>query len=107
MQFTRKELMNAMGIPESSLKDLLRQMKNDDYVTIKTKPGRNGYTRLWTVKSIVLSLIRSKRVKQLADKEGLLQTLAPIQTLIEKVSNKPIDREKLQEIILKEIVNTS
>lgn len=107
VQFTRKELIKALGIPESSLKDLLRQMKNDDYVTIKTKPGRNGYTRLWTVKSIVLSLIRSKRVKQLADKAGLLQTLAPIQTLIEKVSNKPINREKLQEIILKEIVNTS
>jgi len=107
IQMTRKELIKALDIPESSLKDLLRLMKDDDYVTIKTKPGRNGYTRLWTVKSIVLSLLNQRKEIVLQGKEALISKLPMIQDIFKKGTNPTINREKLEAQILKEIVNTS
>lgn len=107
IQMTRKELIKAMDIPESSLKDLLRLIKEDDYVTMKTKPGRNGYTRLWTVKSIVLSLFNQRKNQYLKDKEALLQHIPAIQDIVEKITETAVITEELQTQILKEIVNTS
>lgn len=107
VQFTRKELVKELNIPESSLKDLLRLIKEDNYVTMKTKPGRNGYTRLWTVKSIVLSLLNQRKAQHLKDKETLLQHIPAIQDIVGRLTDNTGITEKLQAQILKEIVNTS
>ncbi len=107
VQFTRKELIRELNIPESSLKDLLRLIKEDNYVTMKTKPGRNGYTRLWTVKSIVLSLLNQRKAQHLKDKETLLQHIPAIQDIVGRLTDNTGITEKLQAQILKEIVNTS
>jgi len=104
---TRKELIKALEIPESSLKDLLRLIKEDDYVTMKTKSGRNGYTRLWTVKSIVLSLLNERKNAYLKDKEALISKIPMIQDVLGKATDQVVNKEKLEALILKEIVNTS
>jgi len=107
IQMTRKELIKALEIPESSLKDLLRLIKEDDYVTMKTKSGRNGYTRLWTVKSIVLSLLNERKNAYLKDKEALISKIPMIQDVLGKATDQVVNKEKLEALILKEIVNTS
>ncbi len=107
IQMTRKELMKELNIPESSLKDLLRMLKEDHYVIIQTKPGRGGYTRLGTTKSIVISLLGQKKEQYAKQKKNLVKSLPKAEQVIKEVEDIQFKKEHWDSNLSLEIIDTS
>ena len=101
IKVTRKELMAALNIPESSLKDLLRQLKKSADIFIETKLGRNGYTRLATSKSIALALVSKRQQcyrKYLEQLLNLFPTQQKQLKLVVRISGEKIKGIKQESI---------
>lgn len=58
---TKKEIREALGIPERTLDKLLKVLKANQEIFFKIKPGRNGGIQLASVKSLLLSIIKVKK----------------------------------------------
>lgn len=56
----RDQLLKDLGIPASSLKDLLRELKKSNAIYIQTKRGKGGFTKLATKKSMALTLLQGR-----------------------------------------------
>ncbi|WP_225745002.1 primase C-terminal domain-containing protein [Marinilactibacillus sp. Marseille-P9653] len=107
IELTRKELEKELNIPESSLKDLLRMLKEDHYVIIQTKPGRGGYTRLGTTKSVVVSLLGQKKEQYAKQKRELVKRLPKAEQIVKEVEDMQLKKEEWRPNIPLEIINTS
>lgn len=60
LDIPRDTLIKELGIPASSLKDLLRKLKKTSAIYIQTKRGKGGFTKLATKKSIALTLLSQR-----------------------------------------------
>ena len=58
---TKKEIREALGIPERTLDKLLKVLKANQEIFFKIKSGRNGGIQLASVKSLLLSIIKVKK----------------------------------------------
>lgn len=58
---TKKEIREALGIPERTLDKLLKVLKANQEIFFKIKSGRNGGIQLASVKSLLLSIIKLKK----------------------------------------------
>lgn len=61
IQTDRETICKALGMPESSYKDLMRQLKKEKRLYVESKRGRNGYTKLATKKSMAVTLKNKKQ----------------------------------------------
>ena len=72
MVTTKKEIREALGIPERTLDKLLKVLKANQEIFFKIKPGRNGGIQLASVKSLLLSIIKVKK----EEKESYIKALS-------------------------------
>ncbi|MFC6347029.1 primase C-terminal domain-containing protein [Vagococcus carniphilus] len=61
IQTDRETICQALNMPESTYKDLMRQLKKEKRVYVESKRGRNGYTKLATKKSMAVTLKNKKQ----------------------------------------------
>jgi len=71
---TKKEIREALGIPERMLDKLLKVLKAEQEIFFKIKSGRNGGIQLASVKSLLLSIIKVKQEKR----EGYIKALTAL-----------------------------
>ena len=85
---TKKEIREALGIPERTLDKLLKVLKANQEIFFKIKPGRNGGIQLASVKSLLLSIIKVKK----EEKESYIKALSEFfdleHTFIQETLNK-------------------
>ena len=91
---TKKEIREALGIPERTLDKLLKVLKANQEIFFKIKPGRNGGIQLASVKSLLLSIIKVKK----EEKESYIKALSEFfdleHTFIQETLNKLAERPK-------------
>lgn len=68
---TKKEIREALGIPERTLDKLLKVLKANQEIFFKIKSGRNGGIQLASVKSLLLSITKLKK----EERESYIKTL--------------------------------
>lgn len=90
---TKKEIREALGIPERTLDKLLKVLKANQEIFFKIKPGRNGGIQLASVKSLLLSIIKVKRRKRKLYK-GAVRVFDLEHTFIQETLNKLAERPK-------------
>ena len=96
---TKKEIREALGIPERTLDKLLKVLKANQEIFFKIKPGRNGGIQLASVKSLLLSIIKVKK----EEKESYIQALTEafglegtfIQSMMKQLSERPKTAEQI------------
>ncbi len=91
---TKKEIREALGIPERTLDKLLKVLKANQEIFFKIKSGRNGGIQLASVKSLLISIIKVKKesyIKALTNSFDLEHTF---HTFIQETLNKLAERPK-------------
>ena len=76
LEITTKEIVKDMGIPLSTLKDLMYQLRTEGELFVKTTRGRYGKTFL-TTKSLMLQLILKTKREQLNKFQEALLNIIP------------------------------
>lgn len=64
IQTTKKEIREALQIPERSLDKVLKALKAEQQIFFKVKSGRGGGIKIASIKAIFLSLVRVKKERQ-------------------------------------------
>ncbi|MDZ5760621.1 primase C-terminal domain-containing protein [Carnobacterium maltaromaticum] len=76
LEITTTEIVQALGIPLSTLKDLMKQLRTEGELFVKTTRGRYGKTFL-TTKSLMMQLIIRTKKEQLDKFQQALFNLIP------------------------------
>lgn len=61
LDIPREQLIKDLGIPASTLKDLLRLLKKEGSLYILTKRGKGGFTKLATKRSMAFTLLQKRK----------------------------------------------
>lgn len=88
---TKKEIREALGIPERTLDKLLKVLKVNQEIFFKIKSGRNGGIQLASVKTLLVSIINMKK----EDKESYIKALTDSFGFIQESLNKLVERTEL------------
>lgn len=91
---TKKEIREALGIPERTLDKLLKVLKANQEIFFKVKPGRNGGIQLANVKSLLLSIIKLKKEERESYIKALIASFNLERTFIQETLNKLAERPK-------------
>ena len=91
---TKKEIREALGIPERTLDKLLKVLKANQEIFFKIKPGRNGGIQLASVKSLLLSIIKVKKEEKESYIKALTNSFDLEHTFIQETLNKLAERPK-------------
>lgn len=91
---TKKEIREALGIPERTLDKLLKVLKANQEIFFKVKPGRNGGIQLANVKSLLLSIIKLKKEERESYIKALTASFNLERTFIQETLNKLAERPK-------------
>ena len=91
---TKKEIREALGIPERTLDKLLKVLKANQEIFFKIKSGRNGGIQLASVKSLLLSIIKVKQEKREGYIKALTAFLGLERTVLQETLNKLAERPK-------------
>lgn len=92
---TKKEIIEALGIPQRSLDKLLKVLKENQEIFLKVKTGRNGGIQLAELKTLLLSIIKMNKdkresyIKALSSIFGVPYTF--IYSNLKKLSERPIE----------------
>ena len=91
---TKKEIREALGIPERTLDKLLKVLKAEQEIFFKIKSGRNGGIQIASVKSLLLSIIKVKQEKREGYIKALTAFLGLERTVLQETLNKLAERPK-------------
>ena len=91
---TKKEIREALGIPERTLDKLLKVLKANQEIFFKIKSGRNGGIQLASVKSLLLSIIKLKKEERESYIKALTASFNLERTFIQETLNKLVERPK-------------
>lgn len=91
---TKKEIREALGIPERTLDKLLKVLKANQEIFFKIKSGRNGGIQLASVKSLLLSIIKVKKEEKESYIKALTNSFDLEHTFIQETLNKLAERPK-------------
>lgn len=91
---TKKEIREALGIPERTLDKLLKVLKANQEIFFKVKPGRNGGIQLANVKSLLVSIIKLKKEEKESYIKALTNSFDLEHTFIQETLNKLAERPK-------------
>ena len=92
------ELSTATGIPLSSLKLILKQLKQKGLIILKTQRGRNGKTQIATQKYVQTRVLMAVIAQKRASKAFIVELLTKeeqrmVEAIINKYENKTVPFE--------------
>ncbi|MGV3085334.1 primase C-terminal domain-containing protein [Enterococcus dispar] len=92
---TKKEIREALGIPERTLDKLLKVLKAEQEIFFKIKSGRNGGIQIASVKSLLLSIIKVKQEKRESYIKALTASFNLERIVLQETLNKLAECPKM------------